>query len=82
MSTLDLLTPVEAQHAAKSGWQLAHIADGRTGRLSVQILPLQFGGKFPNCEAVARHVIAVAQYGDPVARRALALVVGSKQPKK
>lgn len=82
MSTYDLLTPIEAQHAARSGWQLAHVTDSRTGRASVQIFPLQFSSKFPNCEAAARHVISTAHVGDQVARRALAIVVGSKPSKK
>ena len=73
MSKKDLLTVEETKTAAAQGWSLGHVYDLATRRWRVMVLGS------PSAEAVSQHVIHLARNGEPVALKALGLVMKSNQ---
>lgn len=75
MPKLDLLTPVEVIEAAAQGWSLGRVYDLDTRRCSVMVLGM------PSAEAAGRAVVAQARFNNPLAIKALSLVMASNQEK-
>jgi hypothetical protein len=73
MSTLELLDTKEAMQAAEQGWALQHVFDGV--RWIVQALPLRFGAVFPHAEAAGAYVVRMARLGNPLAIKALRIIM-------
>ena len=71
MSKTDLLTIEEARAAAAQGWSLGHVYDLATRRWRVMVLGM------PSAEAVSQHVVHLARNGQPLALKALSLVMKS-----
>ena len=71
----DLLTIEEDKEAAAQGWSLAHVYDLATARWRVMVLGM------PSAEAVGQQVVALARMGNPVAQKALGLVMKSNKGK-
>ena len=71
----DLLTIEEAKQAAAQGSSLEHVYDLSTARWRVMVLG------FPSAEAVGQQVIALARMGNPIAQKALGLVMNSNKGK-
>ena len=71
MSKSDLLTVEEAKAAASQGWSLGHVYDLATQRWRVMVLGS------PSAEVVSQHVVHLARNGQPLALKALGLVMKS-----
>lgn len=76
----DLLTSEEQAIARTQGWELAHVFDLRTNRLTVDVLAAGTHAKIKNSDAATRAVVALARAnGNKLAQRALHLVAISRQ---
>ena len=77
----DLLTKDETEHAAKQGWLLSYVFDQGTSKWLVEVLPVK-----DNRVRSARHmqtvVMNLARNRDPVALRAMSLVMAGIIPTK
>jgi hypothetical protein len=77
MSNLDLLTNDETLQAEKEGWLVGYVYDPRTERCVAQVLPVRFAKPFATAESTAAYVIQRAKAGNPLALKALQLVMAS-----
>lgn len=75
MSKLDLLQTHEAAEASAQGWALVDVFDTRSSRLAPQILPIHFNGPFKHARAATAWVATRARSNDPLALKALRIVV-------
>ena len=75
MSNLALLSDLETAEAAAQGWSLGHVYDLATARWRVMVLGS------PSAEAAGQQVVALARMGNPVAQKALGLVMKSNKEK-
>lgn len=75
----DLLTIRERESAEAQGWQLCHVIDAKTQRVSVDILPTWQRDDVTSALAAQRLVVQLAKQLDGTALRALRLVVASRQ---
>jgi hypothetical protein len=83
LSMTDLLTTEEQAIARTQGWELAHVFDLRTNRLTVDVLAAGTHAKIKNSETATRFVVALARVnGNKLAQRALHLVTTSRQTKR
>lgn len=74
------LTAIEAQHAAGQGWGLFHIYDQALSRWSLAVMSLDHPAT--SAQDTAGAVYELARQRDPVAIRALRLIMLSLQPQK
>lgn len=79
---LDLLTIEEDEQAAKQGWLLSHVFDQSTSRWLVEILPTRSNEKVKSARLMQTIVLNLARNKDPVALRAMSLVMASHAPAK
>lgn len=75
MSNLVLLSDLEAAQAAAQGWSLGHVYDLDTAQWRVQVLGS------PSAAACTEAVVGMARMGDPLAQKALSLVMNSNKGK-
>ena len=76
MANLDLLTSLECSQAASQGWSLHHVYDLKTARWLVMILGS------PSVDDTCARVVQQARAGDPLAQKALSLVMRSNKGNK
>jgi hypothetical protein len=74
MSKKDSWSTEDAAEAERWGWALCDVYDLSKKRLTRQLLPAKFGDK-ASAAAASKFVVARAQAGDALARKAVNLVM-------
>ena len=77
----DLLTTEESEQAAQQGWQLCYVFDQDRSRWIVEVLPTA-EHRVKSARFMQTVVLNLARSKDPVALRAMALVMKSHTPEK
>lgn len=74
MSNYELLTTDETEAARAQGWGLHHVYDLKQARWSVMVLAM------PSADAGSRYVVAQAEAGSALAKKALRLIMQGNDP--
>ena len=71
----DLLTTEEDKIAASQGWAICHVYDLEVTQWVIRILSLGLQPPQNNSEGAGAHVVNLARMGQPVAQKALKLLM-------
>ena len=71
----DLMTPDEDKAAASQGWGLHHVFDLDTSKWVIRVLSQGLSEPHNHSEGASLHVVNLARQGQPVAQKALKLLM-------